>query len=168
MSDLSNISEDEESKGDDCALIDALSEINFIENNIEKIRNSEFIAINSENDNKSGGLQSSSPSSSSLNNYVEEEYDYMHDSEWINKKSQVFILSTAGKPIYTLNGDEDKLNTLFGLLQALVSVIESGDDCIKSISVKNMKFVFLVKTPLILVGVNKTKRSEQQVLNQLM
>ena len=167
MSDLCNISEDEESKGEDCALIDALSEINFIENNIEKIRNSEFLAISQESDNKSG-LQSSSPSSSSLNNYVEEEYDYLHDSEWINKKSQVFILSTAGKPIYTLNGDEDKLNTLFGLLQALVSVIESGGDCIKSITVKNMKFVFLVKTPLILVGVNKTKRSEQQVLNQLM
>lgn len=165
MSDISNISEDEESKGDDCALIDALSEINFIDNNIENIRNSEFGA-NCEN-NVSGLQSSSNPSSTSLNNYVEEEYDYLHDSEWINKKCQVFILSTAGKPIYTLNGDEDKLNTLFGLLQALVSVVQSGDDSIKSITVKNMKFVFLVRSPLILVGVNKSKRSEQQILNQL-
>lgn len=167
MSDTSNISEDEESKGDDCALIDALSEIDFIDNNIENIRNSEYGA-NRENEDNIGLQSSSNPSSSSLNNYVEEEYDYLHDSEWINKKCQVFILSTAGKPIYSLHGDENELNTLFGLLQALVSVVQSGDDCIKSITVKNMKFVFLVKSPLILVGINKSKRSEQQILNQLM
>lgn len=170
MSDISNISDDEESRGDDCALVDALSEINFVENNIENIRK-EFgeknVESGSENQEE-GGMQSSVPSSSSLNNFVEEEYDYLHDSDWINKKCHVFILSTAGKPIYTLHGDEDKLNTLFGLLQALVSVVQSGDDCIKSITVRNMKFVFLVRSPLILVGVNKTKRSEQQILNQLM
>jgi hypothetical protein len=163
MSDISNISEDEESKVEDCALVDALSEMNLGENTIELIRNGDF---RSEIDKKE--LQSSGASSSSLNNFVEEEYDYYHDSDWINKKCQVFILSTAGKPIYTLHGDEDKLNTLFGLLQALVSVIQASDDCIKSITAKNTKFVFLVRNPLILVAVNKCKRSEAQILNQLM
>lgn len=167
MSDVSNISEDEESRLEDCALVDAFSEINFVENNIETIRNGE-IGEKSEISSDEQQLQSSGPSSSSLNNYIEEEYDALHDSDWINKKCQVFILSTAGKPIYTLNGDEDKLNTLFGLLQALVSVVQSADDCIKSITAKNTKFVFLVRSPLILVGVNKSKRSEQQILNQLM
>lgn len=167
MSDLSNISEDEESRLEDCALVDAFSEIHVGENNLEKIRNGEFQG-GSEISSELEQLQSSGPSSSSLNNYVEEEYDYLHDSDWINKKCQVFILSTAGKPIYTLNGDEDKLNTLFGLLQALVSVVQSSDDCIKTITAKNTKFVFLVRSPLILVGVNKSKRSEQQILNQLM
>lgn len=166
MSDVSTISEDEESRLEDCALVDALSEINFVENHIELIKNGE---ISSENEiSKDQTLNSSGPSSSSLNNYVDEEYDYLHDSDWINKKCQVFILSTAGKPIYTLHGDENKLNTLFGLLQALVSVVQSGDDCIKSITAKNTKFVFLLRSPLILVGVNKSKCSEQQILNQLM
>lgn len=151
MSDISNISEDEESRVEDCALVDALSEMNFAENNVREEIFHDF-----------------SSDEPSLNNFVEEEYDYLHDSDWINKKCQVFILSTAGKPIYSFNGSEEKLNTLFGLLQALVSVVQSGDDCIKSITAKNTKFVFLVRSPLILVGVNKSKRSEHQILNQLM
>lgn len=167
MNDISNYqndSEEEDARQHESALIDGLSEINFDENIIESIRKYE----NDENQDQQEEVNSDPPTSSSSLNFVDEEYDYLHDSEWINQKCQVFILSTAGKPIYTLNGDEDKLNTLFGLLQALVSVVQSGDDCIKSISAKNTKFVFLVRSPLILVGVNKSKRSEQQILNQLM
>ena len=156
---FSNESDEDEQRKDDCALVDAVSEINFQENNIENIRNEK-----SKNDHDEN---SSDPSSSSLN-FVEEEYDYLHDSEWINQKCHVFILSTAGKPVYSLHGSEEKLNTLSGLLQALVSVVQSGDDSIRSITARNTKFVFLVKSPLILVGVSKLKRSQQQILNQLM
>lgn len=150
---FSNESDDENPKKEDCALVDAISEINFVENNIG---------------NKSEVHHSSSDPSASSLSFVEEEYDYLHDSEWISQRCHVFILSTAGKPIYSLHGSEEKLNTLLGLLQALVSVVQSGDDSIRSITAKNTKFVFLVKSPLILVGVNKSKRSEQQILNQLM
>jgi hypothetical protein len=164
MSDIGNISNDSDDersrKDDDCALIDELSELNFNEkNNIESIRNLEK--------NEQIDDEMESESSSSLN-FVEEEYDYLHDSEWINQRLHVFILSSAGKPIYTLNGDEDKLNTLFALMQALVSVVQSTDDCIKSITAQNTTFVFLVRSPLILVGVSKSKRSEQQILNRLL
>lgn len=158
---FSNDSDEDELRKEDCALVDAISEINFEENNIGKLKNSDETT---ENDQEQ---HSSDPSASSLN-FVEDEYDYYHDSEWINQKCHVFILSTAGKPIYSLHGSEEKLNTLFGLLQALVSVVQSGDDSIRSITVRNTKFVFLVKSPLILVGVNKSKRSEQQIVNQLM
>lgn len=155
---FSNDSDEDELRQDDCALVDAVSENNFQENNIENIRNEE---LKNDHDNQSD------PSSNSLN-FVDDEYDYLHDSEWINQKCHVFILSTAGKPIYSLHGSEEKLNTLSGLLQALVSIVQAGDDSIKSITAMNTKFVFLVKSPLILVGVNKSKRSEQQILNQLM
>jgi vacuolar fusion protein MON1 len=157
---FSNDSDEEDLRKEDCALVDAISEINFEENSIENIRKSENLETNED-------IHSSEPSSNSLN-FVDEEYDYLHDSEWINQRCHVFILSTAGKPIYSLHGSEEKLNTLFGLLQALVSIVQSGDDAIRSITAKNTKFVFLVKSPLILVGVNKSKRSEQQILNQLM
>lgn len=153
---FSNDSDEDEARKEDCALVDAISEINFEENNIGNMKNSE-----------TQDQHSSDPSSSSLN-FVEEEYDYLHDTEWINQRCHVFILSTAGKPVYSLHGSEEKLNTLFGLLQALVSVVQSGDDSIRSITARNTKFVFLVKSPLILVGVNKSQRSEQQILNQLM
>lgn len=157
---FSNDSDDEDVKKEDRALVDGISEINFEENNIGSLRNEQT-------DQRDQETHSSDPSSSSLN-FVEEEYDYLHDSEWINQKCHVFILSTAGKPVYSLHGSEEKLNTLCGLLQALVSVVQSGDDSIRTITAMNTKFVFLVKSPLILVGVNKSKRSEQQILNQLM
>lgn len=144
---FSNESDDDDPRKEDCALVDAISEINFE----ESIGNTE------PQDHLSSEL-----------NFVDEEYDYLHDSEWLNQKCHVFILSTAGKPIYSLHGSEEKLNTLFGLLQALVSVVQSGDDSIRSVTAKNTKFVFLVKSPLILVGVNKSKRSEQQIVNQLL
>lgn len=150
----SNESEDNDKKQIDCALVDGMSEINFEENNIQNIRNEKSEA------------NQDSHSASSLN-IVDEEHDYLQDSEWINQNCHVFILSTAGKPIYSLHGSEEKLNTLCGLLQALVSVVQSGDDSIKFITARNIKFIFLVKSPLILVGVNKSKRSEQQILNQL-
>lgn len=162
MSDISNLSDEEDSRPADCALVDALSEINISENNIESIRKSKGDVL------QRPEIHSDPASSSSLNFVDVDEYDFLHDSEWINQKCQVFILSTAGKPIYSLNGDEEKLNTLFGLLQALVSVVQTGDDNIRSITAKNTKIVFLVKSPLILVGVNKSKRSEQQIYDQLM
>ena len=159
---FSNDSDEDDAKKEDCALVDAISEINFEENQIEKIRNNE-----QSTSEKQDEQHSSEPSASSLN-FVDEEYDYLHDSEWINQRCHVFILSTAGKPIYSLHGSEEKLNTLYGLLSALVSVVQSGDEAIRSITAKNTKFVFLVKSPLILVGVSKSKRSEHQILNQLM
>lgn len=104
--------EGEVNKNEDCALVDGISEINFEENNIATTKS------------KSSQESDTDPSSSSLN-FIEEEYDYYHDSEWVNQKCHVFILSTAGKPVYSLHGSEEKLNTLFGLLSALVSVVQS-------------------------------------------
>ncbi|KAJ6648618.1 Vacuolar fusion protein MON1 like A [Pseudolycoriella hygida] len=93
--------------------------------------------------------------------------DYLHDTEWLNKQEHVFILSKAGKPIYSLYGNEDKLATLFGVMQALVSVVQSNEDTIQSIQAKGIRFVFLVKSQLILVAVSRKKKSVQQIQMQL-
>ncbi|XP_058815140.1 vacuolar fusion protein MON1 homolog A [Topomyia yanbarensis] len=93
--------------------------------------------------------------------------DYLHDSTFLNKKRHVFILSSAGKPIYSMHGNEDKLATLFGVMQALVSFVQSNNDSIKSIHAMGVKFVFLVKSPLILVAISRTSHSVQQVQLQL-
>lgn len=93
--------------------------------------------------------------------------DYLHDTDWLNKQEHVFILSTAGKPIYSLHGNEDKLATLFGVMQALVSVVQSNQDTIMSIQAKGVRFVFLVKSQLILVAVSRKKKSVQQIQMQL-
>lgn len=93
--------------------------------------------------------------------------DYLHDMDWLNKQEHVFILSTAGKPIYSLHGNEDKLATLFGVMQALVSVVQSNQDTIMSIQARGVRFVFLVKSQLILVAVSRKKKSVQQIQMQL-
>lgn len=93
--------------------------------------------------------------------------DYLHDADWLNKQEHVFILSMAGKPIYSLHGNEDKLATLFGVMQALVSVVQSNQDTIMSIQARGIRFVFLVKSQLILVAVSRKKKSVQQIQMQL-
>lgn len=95
--------------------------------------------------------------------YVEQSCDYLHDTNWLNKKLHVFILSLAGKPIYSLHGNEDKLATLFGVMQALVSVVQSNQDTIMSIHANGIKFVFLAKSSLILVAACREKISVLQI-----
>lgn len=93
--------------------------------------------------------------------------DYLHDDEWLNEKEHVFVLSSAGKPIYSLHGNEDKLATLCGVMQALVSVVHANQDTIISIHAVGFKFVFLVKGPLILVAASRRNLSVQQIQLQL-
>lgn len=98
---------------------------------------------------------------------IEKDIDYLHDSNWLNKNEHVFILSTAGKPIYSLHGSEDKLATLFGVMQALVSVFQSNQDTLMSIHAIGIQFVYLVRQPLILVAASRKKLSVQQIQLQL-
>lgn len=89
--------------------------------------------------------------------------DFLHDEDFLSKSLHVFILSAAGKPIYTLHGSEDKLATIFGVMQAIVSVVQSEDDNLKAINAGGVQFVFLVKNPIILVAISKTKKSVPQL-----
>lgn len=93
--------------------------------------------------------------------------DYLHDAEWLNQREHIFILSTAGKPIYSFHGSEDKLATIFGVMQALVSVVHANQDVIMSIHAIGMTFVFLQKGPLILVAASRRNISVQQIQLQL-
>ncbi|KAI9559059.1 Vacuolar fusion protein MON1-like protein A [Daphnia sinensis] len=86
---------------------------------------------------------------------------------WKNQKKHFFVLSEAGKPIYTRHGNEEQLVTLFGVMQALVSFVEDGEDSMDVILAGDTKFVFLHKTPLILVAVSKMRDSVLQLLLQL-
>ncbi|KAK6618554.1 hypothetical protein RUM43_012945 [Polyplax serrata] len=102
-----------------------------------------------------------------LNTDSLERHGSAEDQDWKTAKKNFFILSTAGKPIYSLYGSEDKLVTTFGVMQALVSFVQSNDDSIRAISAGNTKFVFLIKEPIILVTVSKTRESESQLTKQL-
>ena len=52
---------------------------------------------------------------------------------WKQHRKHVFILSNAGKPIWTLHGDENALAGLMAVIQALVSFVHDKGDSIRSI-----------------------------------
>ncbi|XP_015591269.1 protein SAND [Cephus cinctus] len=93
--------------------------------------------------------------------------DPLRSKAWLAQKKHVFVLSQAGKPIYSRHSSEDKLVTVMGVMQALVSFVQDGNDMIRSVHAGDTNFVFVVKGPLILVSVSKTLESVPQLVLQL-
>lgn len=87
--------------------------------------------------------------------------------EWQAKRKHIFVLSDAGKPIFSLHGDEDELASLMAVMQAMVSYVVDMGDSLKSLIVGGKKVVFLSKGPLILVAVSRGKESITQLGVQL-
>ena len=60
------------------------------------------------------------------------EEDVTSDS-WRQHRKHVFVLSEAGKPIYSRYGSEEALSSTMGVMMALVSFVQSGDNIIRSV-----------------------------------
>ncbi|XP_008486157.1 vacuolar fusion protein MON1 homolog A [Diaphorina citri] len=87
--------------------------------------------------------------------------------DWQRKERHIFILSSSGKPVYSRYGCEDKLATLFGVMQALVSFVQDTDeDRIQSIKAGDLYFSFLPKGYLVVVSVCQHHHSDQTLLQQ--
>ncbi|XP_078065055.1 uncharacterized protein LOC144491246, partial [Mustelus asterias] len=52
---------------------------------------------------------------------------------WREHRKHVFVLSEAGKPIYSRYGNEEALSSTMGVMMALVSFVQDGDNVIRSI-----------------------------------
>ena len=94
--------------------------------------------------------------------------------DWRSHDKHFFILSSAGKPIYSHKGDEDKLSTFMGVIQAIISVYIDLDDSIRYIfefelmksrcvNAGDYRIVFLVRGPLYFVVVTCTDEPESAV-----
>jgi len=89
-------------------------------------------------------------------------------SDWQTKSKHIFILSDAGKPIYSHHGDEDELSSLMAVMQAHVSFVQDMDgDNIRAIHCHDCSIVFLNKGPLILVAVSRGMETVTQLIVQL-
>uniref|UniRef100_A0A3Q3WY84 Vacuolar fusion protein MON1 homolog n=1 Tax=Mola mola TaxID=94237 RepID=A0A3Q3WY84_MOLML len=86
---------------------------------------------------------------------------------WRSHRKHVFVLSEAGKPIYTRYGTEEALSSTMGVMMALVSFVEADKNIIRSVHADGCKVVFLAKSPLVLVGVTQTCQSEKELLREL-
>ncbi|XP_060766575.1 vacuolar fusion protein MON1 homolog B-like isoform X2 [Neoarius graeffei] len=87
---------------------------------------------------------------------------------WRQHRKHVFVLSEAGKPIYSRYGSEEALSSTMGVMMALVSFIQSGDNVIRSVYSDEHTVVFMQQGPLVLVSVSSTHQSEQQLRNELL
>ncbi|GAA5872112.1 hypothetical protein JCM16303_000983 [Sporobolomyces ruberrimus] len=67
------------------------------------------------------------------------------------EKRRYFILSTAGKLVYTSDADEDMASGLVGVMQAIVSIFADEGDKIRCVEVGDSRIIFLLKSPLYLV-----------------
>uniref|UniRef100_A0A8C6STL5 Vacuolar fusion protein MON1 homolog n=1 Tax=Neogobius melanostomus TaxID=47308 RepID=A0A8C6STL5_9GOBI len=83
---------------------------------------------------------------------------------WRQHRKHVFVLSEAGKPIYSRYGSEEALSSTMGVMMALVSFVQSSDNIIRS----EHTVVFLQQGPLVLVCVSCSRQSEQQLRAELM
>lgn len=70
----------------------------------------------------------------------------------------IFVLSSAGKPVFSLSGDEQKLSTLMGFIQGLLSLCADCDDGdeIESMCAGSRRFVFLRRGDLVFVAVSSS------------
>jgi hypothetical protein len=65
-----------------------------------------------------------------------------------NVKKHIFILSSAGKPIFSRYGDEQSMVTTFGLIQAVISIIKDSGDNMKCMRMGNRVIVCYVMKSL--------------------
>lgn len=87
-------------------------------------------------------------------------FDKQGDSSAFHKKiKHFFVLSTAGKPIYSLNGSDDLIMGYMGLITTIVSTFQEGlKSELRYISRDNFSISVLSKSPLLLVAVTKLSR----------
>ncbi|KAI9334112.1 trafficking protein Mon1-domain-containing protein [Obelidium mucronatum] len=95
-------------------------------------------------------------------------------SSWSSHRKHFFVLSSAGKPIFSRYGNESEITELMGVFQTIVSFFEhdtsDGDslgDVIQSFTAGNHLFVFKIMGPIYLVGVSATGESEFELEKQL-
>lgn len=94
------------------------------------------IALNLEEEirqNSEGNLELS-PQSSRRDSVLsgKEEEDITMEA-WRTHQKHIFVLSEAGKPIYSRYGCEEALSTTMGVMMALVSFVEAEKNAIRSI-----------------------------------
>lgn len=81
--------------------------------------------------------------------------------------NHVFILSTSGKPVYSRHGSEDRLATLSGVMQALVSFVQNSGDSIRRIRAGRTTIEFLVVEPVTLVALARNDQSGMELHQNL-
>lgn len=83
------------------------------------------------------------------------------------KSRHVFVLSSAGKPIYARHGEEDRLATLMPMISAIYDQFDDQGDPIQCINAGRHRFVFQKRDPLYLLAISDQRDPEGLLVQQL-
>ena len=96
------------------------------------------------------------------------------DELWRSRRKHVFVLSSAGKPIFTRYGDESDFSELFGILQVLISMAQtssirgSAHDALRRVTCgPGFAMHFFIQEELYFVMVTRTEESPRSCVRQL-
>lgn len=87
--------------------------------------------------------------------------------DWELDLKHIFILSSSGKPIFSKHGDEQTLSTTFGLIQAVVSIVENVGDTISCIIAGGRRIIYFLRNSLYFVSISSTDEPEAVLSAQL-
>uniref|UniRef100_A0A061RDL2 Vacuolar fusion protein mon1 a-like n=1 Tax=Tetraselmis sp. GSL018 TaxID=582737 RepID=A0A061RDL2_9CHLO len=93
--------------------------------------------------------------------------DPTSDPEWQAMDKHFFVLSSAGKPIFSRYGGESSLAGFMGVVCGMLSFMESSGDRVQSMRAGCHLFVFLCQGPIYLVAVSRTGEPVRCLLLQL-
>ncbi|CAJ0958762.1 unnamed protein product [Ranitomeya imitator] len=86
----------------------------------------------------------------------------------MTSQKHVFVLSEAGKPVYSRFRSEEALSSTAGVMMALVSFLETEKNALRSIHADGYTAVFVRRSPLVLVSVSHAQQSEQEMAQELL
>jgi hypothetical protein len=86
---------------------------------------------------------------------------------WCAKKKHFFILSAAGKPIYSRYGNESIISSYIGVIQAIISFFADNGDSLQSFESGSHRFAVTSSGPLYLVAISSIGETPAQLRAQL-
>lgn len=86
---------------------------------------------------------------------------------WRSRLKHFFILSAAGKPIFSRHGDDALMSGYIGVIQTIISSFQHDTEQLKSFTAGKARFVVVVEGPLYLVAISRLGESETQLRAQL-
>lgn len=88
-------------------------------------------------------------------------------NSWTSKMKHFFILSSAGKPIWSRHGDDQVIANHIGVLQTIISFYQDVNDTLRGFTAGDARFVVLSKGHLNLAAISRLGESDLQLKTQL-
>ena len=86
---------------------------------------------------------------------------------WRSRLKQFFVLSSAGKPIFSRHGDDALVSGYVGVIQTVISSFQHGKEQLRGFTAGSVRFVVVIEGPLYLVAISQLGESDTQLRAQL-